>query len=122
MLDLTVETPVSLADLPHELPKRAGRKLHPSTGWRWCRRGIARGATKVTLEYCRIGRNIYTTKEALNRFFARLADADRDEDSSPIERAAAQCRTPVTTGKPRSAKRRAEDIARARRELAAAGV
>jgi hypothetical protein len=76
----------------------------------------------VTLEYCRIGRNIYTTKEALNRFFARLADADRDADASALEAAAAANPCQPLTSKGRTPAQRAKDIERARKELSEAGV
>ena len=118
MLDLGTETALTLSQAACELPRLGGRKLHASSLWRWARKGV-RG---VKLEYSRLGSRIVTSREALSRFAAKLAEADDAEDSSPLERQAAQCRTPVGAGKPRSAKRRAEDIARARKELAEAGV
>src|SRR3990170_7891939 len=109
MLDIGSETALTLSQAACELPKLGGRKLHASSLWRWARKGV-RG---VKLDYARLGGRIVTSREALSRFGAKLAEADRIEDSSPLEREAAKCQAPVTTGKPRSAKRRAEDIARA---------
>ena len=44
------------------------------TVWRWARKGC-RG---VRLEYTRIGRTIYTSRESLERFFQRLTALDDD--------------------------------------------
>ena len=118
MIDLTTESPLSLTEAAKVLPSLGGRRLHVSTLWRWARRGL-RG---VKLEYSRLGHRVVTSREALNRFAQRLAEADAAEDSSPIERQAARWQQPLITGKPRSAKRRAEDVARARRELSEAGI
>ena len=50
-----------------------GRRIHPSTLWRWCRKGV--GGTR--LSYLRLGRRICVTEAALHEFFAALASADR---------------------------------------------
>lgn len=78
MLDLTNETGLSLSEATKQLPSLGGRRLDVSTLWRWCRRGV-RG---VRLEYVRLGRRIITSREALARFAQRLAEVDRDADSS----------------------------------------
>ena len=117
-----MENILSLSEAARAVPALDGKAPHTASIWRWCRKGIVRNAKRVTLRYVRVGRRIGIPREALDEFFVALAEADNAEDSSPMERAAAQCRTPVTTGKPRSTKRRAEDIARARRELSEAGV
>jgi len=116
MLDLTNEAGLSLTDATKELPSLGGRRLDVSTLWRWCRRGV-RGER---LEYARLGYRIVTSREALARFAQRLAEADDAEDASSLERQAARCQPPVTKG--RTPKQREAAIARARRELAAAGV
>jgi len=46
-----------------------GKRLHPSTLWRWCRKGI-RG---TRLRYFRVGRSVCVTEATLNEFFEALA-------------------------------------------------
>ena len=63
---------MSLDEATRYVPAINGRRHATSTLYRWCRRGIK----GVRLEYVRIGRNIATTTEALDRFFEALAQAD----------------------------------------------
>ena len=98
-----------------------GKYVHPATVWRWIRHGVKCGGQCICLGHVRMGRRLATTPQFIDEFMRALAEADHDESSS-LEREGARSRPPVTTAKPRSAKRRAEDIARARRELAEAGV
>jgi hypothetical protein len=67
------ETPFSLAELPKQpfVPRKNGRKLHPSTAFRWAQRGV-RGQR---LEVARCGGALCTTPSAVARFFARLSGA-----------------------------------------------
>ena len=69
---LTREHLLSFAEAVSYLPTINGRHHAPSTMYRWCRRGIG----GVRLEYIRIGRNMATSREALDRFFLQLAAAD----------------------------------------------
>lgn len=71
-IDIHTETIVSLTEATKILPRVNGKRPSISTLWRWCRKGL-RG---VRLEYIRVGRNIATSREALNRFFTALAEAD----------------------------------------------
>ena len=71
---------------------------HLSTGWRWAHRGV-RGHK---LETIRIGGVTCTSRQAIERFLSALNGRDV---------------TPVTTSRTRES-----EIARAERELAAAGV
>lgn len=66
------ETTVSLTEAAKIIPRRNGKRAAISTIWRWCRKGIK----GVRLEYIRVGRNIATSREALNRFYEALAQAD----------------------------------------------
>ena len=68
----------TLTEATKIMPRVNGRRPAVSTLWRWCRKGL-RG---VRLEYLRIGRNIVTSRQALLRFFANLADADSNADES----------------------------------------
>ena len=46
---------------------------HASTLWRWSRQGLH----GIRLEYLKIGRRIVTSREALDRFFQRVTEADQ---------------------------------------------
>ncbi len=106
-IDLTQEKLLSLTDATKALPPIDGRRPHTSTVWRWIRRGI-RG---VHLEHLRLGHRVCTSREALNRFAARLAEVDE----RPVEKT-------IATPKLRTAKQRARAIAQASRELEASGI
>jgi hypothetical protein len=71
-IDATIEELLSLSEAAKRVPKLNGRRVHASTIFRWCRRGLS----GVRLEYVRIGRRMATSAEALNRFFNALAAAD----------------------------------------------
>jgi hypothetical protein len=71
------EVLITLTEAAKRLPRLDGKKVSVCTLWRWCRVGL-RG---VFLEYVRVGRTICTTREAMLRFFSRLADLD--EHPSP---------------------------------------
>ena len=77
-IDIHNETVVSLTEATKILPKVNGKRPSISTLWRWCRKGLH----GVHLEYVRVGRNIATSREALNRFFVALAEADEPLDHS----------------------------------------
>jgi hypothetical protein len=83
-IDVANENIFPLADLPEHLPTRHGKKKHRSLGFRWRKPGL-RG---VRLETIRVGGCLYTSREALQRFFERLSATDG------VEKAAAP-RTPA---------------------------
>ena len=66
------ERPFPLSEIPAHVPKKRGRKVHRSTGFRWAGRGV-RG---VRLETVRVGRTQFTSVAALRRFFERLTQRD----------------------------------------------
>jgi hypothetical protein len=88
-IDFTSENLLTLAQAANSLPGRPSA----SSLWRWARRGI----NGVKLEYLRVGRKIFVTPVALNRFFQNLAAADqpishgnpKQKQHIPTERAAA---------------------------------
>ncbi len=52
---------------------------HVASVWRWCRRGIkTRSGGRVRLEHIRAGGKLFTTEEALRRFFQAVAEADAE--------------------------------------------
>lgn len=73
--DPSVESPIPLTQAP-KLPwlpgRRAGKRLHQSTFFRWCGRGV-RG---VRLEVLWVGGRLCTSEAALKRFFAALSATD----------------------------------------------
>jgi hypothetical protein len=69
MIDLTVESPISLAEAATKVPSfRVGKKTHVATIHRWIQHGV-RG---VKLEAARLGGRWVTSDEALQRFAEAL--------------------------------------------------
>ncbi len=68
MIDISSEDLLSLGEAAKLIPGRP----HCTTIWRWSCRGVA----GVQLESIKLGRTRYTSREALQRFAARLARAD----------------------------------------------
>lgn len=56
---------------------KTGRRMDISSLWRWAVRGV-RG---IKLEHIRVGRELRTSRQALDRFYRRLAEAYVDERS-----------------------------------------
>ena len=72
MLDMSNEQLLTLRDAARALPgQRCGRRVHVSTLYRWCSRGLG----GVQLECLRVGGRLYTSQEALQRFADRLTAA-----------------------------------------------
>lgn len=90
-IDILKEELLSLSEAARRVPKLNGRRVHASTIFRWCRRGL-RG---VRLAYVRIGRRMATSAEALNRFFNALARADGDAPRHGHRRKAAPPPSPA---------------------------
>lgn len=67
-IDLQSEELSSLTDAARALPAIDGKRPHPSTIWRWCRRGIR----DIRLEHVRLGHRVCTSREALRRLRAGL--------------------------------------------------
>jgi hypothetical protein len=71
MIDALNEELLSLADAAKLLPRRrGGRKVHIATLYRW----TTTGCKDIVLESTQVGGTRCTTKEALARFFQRLAE------------------------------------------------
>ncbi len=76
-------SPVALTDVPDLLPRRRGKKVHPSTVYRWATKG-ARGRV---LESRLVGGVRYTSVAALNRFLGTSAvQACDDRRAGAIKR------------------------------------
>lgn len=84
MINIQLETVVSLSDaanLPQLPRRRCGKRIHSSTIFRWCQKGI-RG---VRLETIRVGGTLCTSIEAIQRFCNRLThDAPGSREHSSI--------------------------------------
>lgn len=68
-IDPITETLVKLTEVPRLswMPRPRRKRIHSSTIFRWTKRGL-RG---VVLETIRIGGTLYTSEQALLRFFER---------------------------------------------------
>lgn len=111
-IDPSREDLLGLTEATKVIPKINKNRIARSTLWRWCRKGL-RG---VHLDYVRVGRDIATSREALNRFFVALAETDPPLDNPrPL-------RLPddIRSQRSRRAQKRAFD--RAERRLAEAGI
>ncbi len=110
-IDLNNETVGGLSDVAAMLPRYQGKRIHNSTMWRWCTRGV-RG---VKLEYVRLGARIVTSVEAVARFSAKLTELDQKwaENDQPTPQKARKKRTPT---------QRDRDVARPRLDLERAGI
>jgi len=105
MIDLANETPLSLSEASHQVPRGRDRskRIHTSTIYRWCTKGV-RGER---LEAVRVGGLLVTSCEALNRFFHRL---NAGEDGAASYATAAHKR------------QREREIKQAERKLSAKGI
>lgn len=66
---------MTLSEAAKGLPKSNGKRIHVSTLWRWCRKGIQ----GTCLEYVKVGRKVMVSRDGLNRFFSALAQADAEQ-------------------------------------------
>lgn len=78
-INIKQEQLATLSESAKMLPRVGGKRIHASTLWRWCKKGL-RG---TKLEYLRVGSKIVTTSEALHRFFTTLAKLDENHPQSP---------------------------------------
>lgn len=86
MIDVLNEELIALTDVADHLPRRGGRKVNYSTIFRWVQRGI-RGKR---LETVRMGGCRFTSKAALNRFFAEPHCDAYPESGAARQRAIAE--------------------------------
>lgn len=104
---------LTLADASKHVPLHDGKRVNPSTIWRWCRIGIkSRSSDRVRLGHVRVGGRVYTSEEALGAFFHAVAEADLEYFQ----------RQPVALPKRPTNKQRQRSIKRANDTLAKAGI
>lgn len=65
---------IALGEVPGILPKKKGRAISMGTLYRWALAGLAGVGP---LETTRVGRELYTTREALVRFLGRVDETRR---------------------------------------------
>jgi hypothetical protein len=101
------DTLLTMTEAAKECPKIEGKRLSSVTLWRWAKHG-KRG---VKLEHVWIGRNMMTTKGAMNAFFHAVASAPAREKTTLSE-----CAPKAT------ANQREREIESARKRLIARGM
>jgi hypothetical protein len=85
MADILGETLISLADIGTRIPGRGGKRLNPTTPWRWATKGVkAPDGRRIHLETIRAGGRTFTSVEAVGRFVAALTP--RVEGTTPPTR------------------------------------
>jgi hypothetical protein len=115
VIDLANETPIPLSKIPKRFPhlgrdgEEGGMRLCFSTVWRWVRKGVkGPGGQRVKLEALRLGGQLVTTEQALQRFAENLT---LHAEVGPAQAA---------TSRSQDKRRRASE--RAARELEEAGI
>lgn len=73
---------MSLAEAAKTIPRLRGKRVHTSTLFRWCKRGVQ----GICLKYRKIGRTIVVSPSDLQTFFMALADADRAPSTATLIR------------------------------------
>src|SRR3954447_16953391 len=87
MIDTVTEEILTLAQAADELlRRRRGRKTHVSTLYRW----TVSGCRGIILEHIQIGATRATSREALQRFFARLTQGSECRATLPFHRTPVQ--------------------------------
>ena len=88
MSQILSETAISIPEVVDHLPRRRGKKMHPSSAWRWALKG-RRG---IKLESILVGGVRMTSVEAIGRFVERLSQSSESESASLPTRTPAQRR------------------------------
>jgi hypothetical protein len=105
MINLALETPLTLKSAARDIPPGRGKRTHLSTLLRWILSGVRDPAGKVVrLEALRIGGRWITSREALQRFAERLTPVASEGPAGAPPRTAGQ--------RERSAARAGEELGR----------
>lgn len=104
---------LTLAEAAKQTPGRPSS----ATIWRWIRRGLLAGnGRRIHLEHLRAGRRVLVPVDALDRFLAELAAADRERFEAPAPKPA------PPRPKARTQHQREAAVAAAKKRLAARGL
>ena len=74
-IDVKTENLITLTQATKLLPPTGGKRIHISTLWRWCKKGLK----GINLEYIRTGSKIITSQEAMQRFFDTVTKLDETQ-------------------------------------------
>jgi hypothetical protein len=74
-VNIKTENLVTLTEATKFLPRVDGKRIHISTLWRWCKKGLK----GINLEYLRAGSKIMTSQEAMQRFFDECTRLDETQ-------------------------------------------
>ena len=107
MIDTMKEELLSMSEAAKVCPAIDGKRPHSGSIWRWTSKGVG----GVLLEHVRVGRRVCTSREALDRFFNRLAETPPPQRTQTV---------PRTRG--RTPKERERAIAAAREGLIKRGI
>jgi hypothetical protein len=111
-IDLKTENLITLNQAAQLLPRVNENRIHISTLWRWCKKGLK----GINLEYLRSGSRIFTSQEAMQRFFEELVRLDEAKARRSFHKPA------YLKNKPRSEKSRQRQIENANNILAKAKI
>lgn len=79
MSTLESESLITCAEAAKVYAERTGRRPDASTVWRHCMKGVqTTNGERLFLECLRVGRTVYTSRKAIQRFWQALADASRE--------------------------------------------
>ena len=81
-INIKTETLLTLNEAAEQLPRISHKKVHVSTLWRWCHLGL----NDIHLDYLNIGHRIFTSDEALQRFFIALTENSHRRKKSSYRR------------------------------------
>ncbi len=105
-----------------EVARSAPGKPTTNCIWRWCRKGVkARTGQRVHLDHVRVGGKVLVPRDAPDRFFKALANADAAHFSRDSAQPSRPPRPDRRTVRGRTALQRQRAIQRAEKRLASAG-
>jgi hypothetical protein len=90
-IDERKEQLLTLGQAARLLPTVNGKRIHTSTIWRWCSKGLH----GCRLEHVRYGKRLFTSPEALRRFAGDLTDTSLLTPCSAGSQSAARTRLSV---------------------------
>ena len=116
MTAITSREALTLTEAAKLLPTTDGKRVQPSTVWRWCRIGIkGRNGHRIRLEHSRLGRRVVTSRRSLDAFGAAIAQADEEHFQGAV------CDDTSNLASSRTPAQRQVAMDQAERKLKAAG-
>jgi hypothetical protein len=115
MINVTTDRLLTLTEAANICPKVNGKRRSTVSMWRWTMKGVA----GVRLEHARIGRCVFTTEEALNRFCRDVASAQVEQGAS---KSSAPAGARASQPQKSAVKQRERQISQARARMIARGM